>query len=37
MVDEDVGLISSKATVRIEIPPGDQARFDWPEVFHDGR
>lgn len=30
-VDEDVGLISSKATVRIEMPPGDQAQFDWPE------
>ena len=28
-VDEDVGLISSKATVRIETPPGDQAQFDW--------
>ena len=30
-VDEDVGLISSKATVRIETPPGDQAQFDWSE------
>ena len=25
-VDEDVGLISSKATVRVETPPGDQAQ-----------
>lgn len=30
-VDEDVGLISSKATVRVETPPGDQAQFDWSE------
>lgn len=30
-VDEDVGHISSKATVRIETPPGDQAQFDWSE------
>ena len=30
-VDEDVGLISSKATVRVETPPGDQAQFDWTE------
>ena len=30
-VDEDVGLISSKATERIETPPGDQAQFDWSE------
>lgn len=30
-VDEDVGLTSSKATVRIETPPGDQAQFDWSE------
>ena len=30
-VDEDVGLISSKATVRIETPPGDQSQFDWTE------
>ena len=30
-VDEDVGLISSKATVRFETPPGDQAQFDWSE------
>lgn len=30
-VDEDTGLISSKATVRIETPPGDQAQFDWSE------
>ena len=30
-VDEDVGRISSKATVRIETPPGDQAQFDWSE------
>ena len=30
-VDEDVVLISPKATVRIETPPGDQAQFDWSE------
>jgi transposase len=30
-VDEDVGTISSKATVRHESPPGDQAQFDWSE------
>ena len=30
-IDEDVGLISSKATVRIETPVGDQAQFDWAE------
>ena len=30
-VDEDVGLISSKATVRVETPVGDQAQFDWSE------
>lgn len=30
-IDEDVGLISSKATVRHESPPGDQAQFDWTE------
>ena len=30
-VDEDVGLISSKATVRVETPPGDQAQFDWSD------
>lgn len=30
-IDEDVGLISSKATVRHESPPGDQAQFDWAE------
>ncbi len=31
-VDEDVGShISSKATVRHESPPGDQAQFDWTE------
>lgn len=30
-VDEDIGQISSKATVRIETPPGDQAQFDWSE------
>lgn len=30
-VDEDTGLVSSKATVRIETPPGDQAQFDWSE------
>lgn len=26
-----MGRISPKATVRIEIPPGDQAQFDWSE------
>lgn len=30
-VDEDVGLVSSKATVRVETPPGDQAQFDWSD------
>lgn len=30
-VDEDAGRISSKATVRHESPPGDQAQFDWSE------
>lgn len=30
-VDEDIGLISSKATVRVETPPGDQAQFDWSD------
>lgn len=30
-IDEDIGLTSSKATVRIETPPGDQAQFDWSE------
>ena len=30
-IDEDVGIISSKATVRVETPPGDQAQFDWSE------
>ena len=30
-VDEDVGLISSKDTVRTETPPVDQAQFDWSE------
>lgn len=30
-IDEDIGQISSKATVRIETPPGDQAQFDWSE------
>lgn len=30
-VDEDVGLISSKATIRVETPVGDQAQFDWAE------
>lgn len=29
--DEDIGHTSSKATVRIETPPGDQAQFDWSE------
>lgn len=28
-IDEDVGRTSSKATMRIETPPGDQAQFDW--------
>ena len=31
-IDEDTdGNISSKATVRHESPPGDQAQFDWSE------
>ena len=30
-IDEDIGHTSSKATVRIETPPGDQAQFDWSE------
>lgn len=30
-IDEDIGLTSSKATVRIETPPGDQAQFDWSD------
>lgn len=30
-VDEDSERISSKATVRVETPPGDQAQFDWSE------
>lgn len=30
-IDEDIGLISSKATVRHESPPGDQSQFDWTE------
>lgn len=30
-IDEDVGHISPKATVRVETPPGDQAQFDWSE------
>lgn len=30
VINEDVeGKIASKATVRIETPPGDQAQFDW--------
>lgn len=28
-IDEDKSEISSRATVRIETPPGDQAQFDW--------
>jgi len=28
-IDEDVGRTSSRATMRIETPPGDQAQFDW--------
>lgn len=32
LVNEDVdGKISSRATVRQETPPGDQAQFDWSE------
>lgn len=31
IVDEDIERISSKATVRIETPVGDQAQFDWTE------
>ncbi|MBR1909900.1 MAG: IS21 family transposase [Lachnospiraceae bacterium] len=34
-LDEDVGGISSKATVRHESPPGDQAQFDWSEYEMD--
>ena len=35
-IDEDrEGLISSKATVRVETPPGDQAQFDWSEYQMD--
>ena len=34
-VDEDTDRISSKATVRIETPPGDQAQFDWTEYSMD--
>ena len=30
-IDEDIERISSKATERIETPPGDQAQFDWAE------
>ena len=30
-LNESEGHISSKATVRIETPPGDQAQFDWSE------
>jgi len=30
-IDEDIGLTSSRATVRIETPVGDQAQFDWSE------
>ena len=29
--EREDGLISSKATVRVETPPGDQAQFDWSE------
>jgi len=29
VLDEDIAQISSKATVRIETPVGDQAQFDW--------
>ena len=29
--ENDFGKISSRATVRIETPPGDQAQFDWTE------
>ena len=31
IIDEDTELISSKATERVETPPGDQAQFDWTE------
>jgi transposase len=31
IVDEDMEMISSKATERIETPAGDQAQFDWTE------
>ena len=31
-MDEDVGIhVNSKATIRHESPPGDQAQFDWAE------
>ena len=30
-IDEDIERTSSKATERIETPPGDQAQFDWSE------
>jgi transposase len=30
-IDEDVGLVSLKATIRIETPVGDQAQFDWAD------
>lgn len=30
-IDEDTSLTSSKATVRIETPVGDQAQFDWSD------
>ena len=30
-IDEDIDRISSKATERVETPPGDQAQFDWTE------
>ncbi len=32
-IDEDVGRISTRATVRIETPLGDQAQFDWSEYL----
>ena len=31
-IDEDKSEISSRATVRIETPPGDQAQFDWHHI-----
>jgi transposase len=38
-LDEDINITSSKATVRIETPVGDQSQFDWSEyeIEVDGR